>query len=216
MSGDAGKAGNTGEAAGNTGEAAGNTGGDTGNGGQGAGNGGQAYKGKGRVRAQSSSSPSSSTATPPKGASKGASSYAPRRNAPPREPEPVGFAARPNPARIAAYAGLAVVGALVGLAGTLVQAAWFPGGLIIALVAAAGLFYGGRVLTRTQIGALAPAVGWFITVFLLLSGRPEGDYVFGDELGLILFMLGGTAVAVICATTSRVPQSAMHNGRSGT
>ncbi|MFJ6885585.1 DUF6113 family protein [Streptomyces californicus] len=164
---------------------------------------GKAREGKGRVRARSSASSSPS-------------SYAPRRNAPPREPEPVGFAARPNPARIAAYAGLAVVGALVGLAGTLVQAAWFPGGLIIALVAAAGLFYGGRVLIRTQIGALAPAAGWFITVFLLLSGRPEGDYVFGDELGLILFMLGGTAVAVICATTSRVPQSAMHSGRSGT
>ncbi|OCC07967.1 DUF6113 family protein [Streptomyces sp. PTY087I2] len=144
------------------------------------------------------------------------SSHAPRRNAPPREPEPIGFAARPNPARIAAYLGLAVLGALVALAGTLVQAAWFPGGLIIALLGSGGLFYGGRILTRTQIGALAPAAGWFITVFLLLSGRPEGDYVFGDELGLVLFMLGGTAVAVICATTSKVPQSAIHSGRSGT
>ncbi|MFD7746229.1 DUF6113 family protein [Streptomyces sp. NPDC059698] len=155
--------------------------------------------GKGRVRAGSSPA-----------------SHAPRRNAPPREPEPVGFAARPNPARIAAYAGLAVLGALVGLAGALVQAAWFPGGLIVALAGAAGLFWGGRVLTRTQVGALAPAAGWFITVFLLLSGRPEGDYVFGEELGLVLFMLGGTVVAVICATTSKVPQSAMRDVRSGT
>ncbi|MFI7323502.1 DUF6113 family protein [Streptomyces rubiginosohelvolus] len=154
--------------------------------------------------------------TPKKSRGRADSSHAPRRNAPPREPEPIGFAARPNPARIAAYLGLAVLGALVALAGTLVQAAWFPGGLIIALVGSAGLFYGGRILTRTQIGALAPAAGWFITVFLLLSGRPEGDYVFGDELGLVLFMLGGTAVAVICATTSRVPQSAIHSGRSGT
>ncbi|MFJ2026470.1 DUF6113 family protein [Streptomyces sp. NPDC087897] len=159
----------------------------------------RATSGKTRVRARSSSS----------------SSHAPRRNAPPREPEPVGFAARPNPARIAAHAGLAVLGVLVGLAGTLVQAAWFPGGLAIALAGAAGLFYGGRILTRTQIGALAPAAGWFITVFLLLSGRSEGDYVFGDELGLVLFMLGGTAVAVICATTRRVPQSAMRGVRSG-
>ncbi|MFE7058589.1 DUF6113 family protein [Streptomyces californicus] len=189
-----GKAGNGGGSAGDAEGSAGKAGGSA----------GKARESKGRVRARSSASVSSP------------SSYAPRRNAPPREPEPVGFAARPNPARIAAYAGLAVVGALVGLAGTLVQAAWFPGGLIIALAAAAGLFYGGRVLIRTQIGALAPAAGWFITVFLLLSGRPEGDYVFGDELGLILFMLGGTAVAVICATTSRVPQSAMHSGRSGT
>ncbi|MGW7227031.1 DUF6113 family protein [Streptomyces cyaneofuscatus] len=146
---------------------------------------------------------------------KAPSSNAPRTNAPPRVPESTGFTARPNPARIAAYFGLAVLGALVALAGTLVQAAWFPGGLIIALAGSAGLFYGGRILTGTQIGALAPAVGWFITVFLLLSGRPEGDYVFGDELGLVLFMLGGTAVAVMCATTSKVPQSATRNGRSG-
>ncbi|MFB8101860.1 MULTISPECIES: DUF6113 family protein [unclassified Streptomyces] len=143
------------------------------------------------------------------------SSNAPRTNAPPRVPEPTGFTARPNPARIAAYFGLAVLGALVALAGTLVQAAWFPGGLVIALAGSAGLFYGGRILTGTQIGALAPAAGWFVTVFLLLSGRPEGDYVFGDELGLVLFMLGGTAVAVMCATTSKVPQSATRNGRSG-
>ncbi|WP_031057104.1 DUF6113 family protein [Streptomyces sp. NRRL F-5702] len=207
MSGGTGQAGKAGSGGGSVGKGAGT--GKAGNGGGSAGDAegaaGKAREGKGRVRARSSASASSSP-----------SSYAPRRNAPPREPEPVGFAARPNPARIAAYAGLAVVGALVGLAGTLVQAAWFPGGLIIALAAAAGLFYGGRVLIRTQIGALAPAAGWFITVFLLLSGRPEGDYVFGDELGLILFMLGGTAVAVICATTSRVPQSAMHSGRSGT
>lgn len=201
MSGGTGKDGK----AGSGGGAAGKAEGAAGNARNAEGSAGKAREGKGRVRARSSASASSSP-----------SSYAPRRNAPPREPEPVGFAARPNPARIAAYAGLAVVGALVGLAGTLVQAAWFPGGLIIALAAAAGLFYGGRVLIRTQIGALAPAAGWFITVFLLLSGRPEGDYVFGDELGLILFMLGGTAVAVICATTSRVPQSAMHSGRSGT
>ncbi|MFE6728926.1 DUF6113 family protein [Streptomyces californicus] len=206
MSGGTGKDGRAGSGGGSVGKGGGT--GQAGNGGGSAGkaggSAGKAREGKGRVRARSSASASSP------------SSYAPRRNAPPREPEPVGFAARPNPARIAAYAGLAVVGALVGLAGTLVQAAWFPGGLIIALAAAAGLFYGGRVLIRTQIGALAPAAGWFITVFLLLSGRPEGDYVFGDELGLILFMLGGTAVAVICATTSRVPQSAMHSGRSGT
>ncbi|RPK91896.1 MULTISPECIES: DUF6113 family protein [Streptomyces] len=158
--------------------------------------------GKGRGRAQSSR-PFDAT-------------HAPRRNAPPRPPGPIGLAARPNPARIAAYSGLAVLGAFVGIAGTLVQAAWFPGGLVIALAGSAGLFYGGRILTRTQIGALAPAAGWFITVFLLLSGRPEGDYVFGDELGLVLFVVGGTAAAVMCATTSKVPQSAIRSGRSGT
>ncbi|WP_031083282.1 DUF6113 family protein [Streptomyces sp. NRRL WC-3549] len=145
-----------------------------------------------------------------------ASSRAPRTNAPPRAPEPTGLAARPNPARIAVYAGLAVLGAAVGIAGTLVQAALFPGGLILALVASAGLFYGGRVATGTQLGALAPAVGWFVAVVFLLGGRPEGDYVFGDEIGLALFMLGSTAVAVMCATLSRLPYPANDTRPPGT
>ncbi|MER5678123.1 DUF6113 family protein [[Kitasatospora] papulosa] len=145
-----------------------------------------------------------------------ASSQSPRTNAPPRAPEPSGLAAPPNPRRIPLYVGLAVLGAAVGLAGTLVQAALFPGGLLLALAASAGLFHGGRVLTRTQLGALVPAVGWFIAVIVLLGGRPEGDYVFGEEIGLALFMLGGMAVAVICATMSRLPYSANDTGRSGT
>ncbi|MFJ7188204.1 DUF6113 family protein [Streptomyces bacillaris] len=177
--------------------------------------------GAARSKAARSGAPSSGNA--PRSGASGSSKAAsrtgtPRTGAPARAPEGVGytgFTGRPNPGRIAAYFGLAVLGALVALAGTLVQAAWFPGGLVIALAGSAGLFYGGRILTGTQIGALAPAVGWFITVFLLLSGRPEGDYVFGDELGLALFMLGGTAVAVMCATTSKVPQSATRRGRSG-
>ncbi|ONI55464.1 MULTISPECIES: DUF6113 family protein [unclassified Streptomyces] len=171
--------------------------------------------GKGRDRARAPRTDGARAGARGKASGTASSSNAPRTNASPRVPESTGFTARPNPARIAAYFGLAVLGALVALAGTLIQAAWFPGGLIIALAGSAGLFYGGRILTGTQIGALAPAVGWFITVFLLLSGRPEGDYVFGDELGLVLFMLGGTAVAVMCATTSKVPQSATRNGRSG-
>ncbi|MEU5719913.1 DUF6113 family protein [Streptomyces sp. NPDC020403] len=141
----------------------------------------------------------------------------PRASSPssPAGAPPTGLAAPLDPARIPLYLGLAVLGAAVGLAGALVQAALFPGGLLLALAASAGLFYGGRVLTRTQLGALAPAVGWFLTLLVLLGGRPEGDYVFGDELGLTLFMLGGTALAVMCATLSRLPYSATGTGRPG-
>ncbi|MFD7071281.1 DUF6113 family protein [Streptomyces sp. NPDC059913] len=138
-----------------------------------------------------------------------------KRRAPAPAPAAIGLAAPLNPARIAAYAGLAVLGALVGIAGTLVQAAWFPGGLLLALLGAAGLFLGGRLVFGTQLGALAPAAGWLISIFVLLGGRPEGDYVFGDELGLGLFLLGGMAVAVICATMSRVPRPGAGSVRSG-
>ncbi|MFD7862345.1 DUF6113 family protein [Streptomyces sp. NPDC059783] len=138
-----------------------------------------------------------------------------RTNAPPRDVPATGLAAPLNPRRIAVLLALAVIGACAGIAGTLVQAAWFPGGLLLALLAAGGLFYGGRVLTGTQPGAVAPAAGWLISVIFLLGGRPEGDYVFGNELGLILFMLGGMAIAVICATMARVPRPGADSGPSG-
>ncbi|MFJ9678640.1 DUF6113 family protein [Streptomyces sp. NPDC101194] len=140
---------------------------------------------------------------------------APRSGAPFGGVPATGLAAPLNPGRIAAYVGLAVLGALVGIAGALVQAAWFPAGLLLALLACAGLFYGGRRVFDTQLGALTPAAGWLISVVLLLGGRPEGDYVFGDELGLTLFMLGGMAVAVICATMSRSPRPGADSGRPG-
>lgn len=138
-----------------------------------------------------------------------------RTNAPPRDIPATGLAAPLNPRRIAALLGLAVLGAVVGITGTLVQSAWFPGGLLLTLLASGGLFYGGRVLMGTQPGALAPAAGWLVSVIVLLGGRPEGDYVFGDELGLALFMLGGMVVAVICATMSRAPRPGADSGRPG-
>jgi hypothetical protein len=139
----------------------------------------------------------------------------PRTGPPSKDVRATGLAAPVNFGRIAAYVGLAVLGALVGIAGVLVQAAWFPAGLLLALAACAGLFYGGLRVCRTQLGALAPAAGWLISVVVLLGGRPEGDYVFGDELGLTLFLLGGMAVAVICATMPRSPQPGAGSGRPG-
>ncbi|MEV7399166.1 DUF6113 family protein [Streptomyces sp. NPDC091267] len=138
-----------------------------------------------------------------------------RTNAPTRDIPATGLAAPLNPRRIAALLGLALLGAAVGIAGTLVQSAWFPGGLLLTLLATTALFYGGRRLMGTQPGAAAPAAGWLISVVVLLGGRPEGDYVFGDELGLALFMLGGMAAAVICATMSRSPQLGADSGRPG-
>ncbi|MEV6117900.1 DUF6113 family protein [Streptomyces sp. NPDC052109] len=107
---------------------------------------------------------------------------------------------RPSVGRIAAYAGLFLLGVVVALAGTLVQAAWFPGGLLLALAGAAGLFLGGAYATGGRGGAVAPVVGWIVTVILLTTSRPEGDFLFGAGGGSYLFLLGGMALAVICAT----------------
>jgi hypothetical protein len=107
---------------------------------------------------------------------------------------------RPSGGRIAAYAGLFVLGAVIGAAGALVQSGWFPGGLLLALAGAAGLFLGGAYAVGTRAGAVAPAAGWMVAVVLLTASRPEGDFLFGAGLGSYLFLLGGMAIAVMCAT----------------
>ncbi|WP_329621330.1 DUF6113 family protein [Streptomyces sp. NBC_01255] len=109
-------------------------------------------------------------------------------------------------ARYAWYGALVVLGALVGTAGALVQAAWFPGGLLLALLASAAVFYGGLRATGTQVGVVAAGAGWLVAVILLSFGRPEGDGAFGGGPGELLFLFGGMAVAVMCATLSRLPR----------
>ncbi|KIF68134.1 membrane protein [Streptomyces sp. AcH 505] len=129
---------------------------------------------------------------------------------------PGGWLAQPpRPARIAAYAGLLVLGAVVGVAGALAQGGWFPGGLVLALLATAGVFGGGLLATGTQLGVGAPAAGWLIAVILLSMGRPEGDGVFAAGIGPLVYLLGGMVVAVICATMLRLPQPGTKSGRLG-
>ncbi|GGS90690.1 DUF6113 family protein [Streptomyces chromofuscus] len=118
-----------------------------------------------------------------------------------RHPTPLAQPLRPPSAgRIAAYLGLFALGLLVGAAGALVQAAWFPGGLLLALAAAAGAFLGGAWVTRGRAGAVAGAAGWLLSVILLTASRPEGDFLFAAGVGSYAYLLGGMAVAVICAT----------------
>lgn len=106
----------------------------------------------------------------------------------------------PSAARVAAYIGLFLLGAVTGTAGALVQGGWFPGGLLLALAGAAGLFLGGARATGGRAGAVAPAAGWVVTVIFLTASRAEGDFLFGAGAGSYLFLLGGMALAVICAT----------------
>lgn len=123
------------------------------------------------------------------------------------------LATPPRPGRIGAYLALAVLGALVGVAGSLLQGAWFPGGLLLALLATGGLFYGGLRATGTQFGVGAPAAGWLAAAILLSMGRPEGDAAFSAGIGPLVYLLGGMVVAVMCATMSRLPQPGARSGR---
>ncbi|MFE9772776.1 DUF6113 family protein [Streptomyces sp. NPDC005931] len=106
----------------------------------------------------------------------------------------------PSAGRITAYLGLFVLGAVVGVAGALVQPGWFPGGLLLALAGEAGLCLGAARAMRGRGGAVASATGWALAVILLTASRPEGDFLFAAGSGSYLFLLGGIGVAVICAT----------------
>ncbi|WP_128379607.1 DUF6113 family protein [Streptomyces cavernae] len=121
----------------------------------------------------------------------------------------------PSAGRVVAYVGLFLLGAVVGAAGALIQPGWFPGGLLLALLGAAGLFLGGARAMNARAGALAPAAGWMIAVILLTTSRPEGDFLFGAGLGSYLFLLGGMGVAVICATLGRGRQPSGPDTRLG-
>lgn len=113
---------------------------------------------------------------------------------------------KPSVPRLLAHLGLFVLGALVGIAGALVQPALFPGGLLLALAGEAALVLGAGLALRSRGGAVAPAGGWIVTVVLLTASRPEGDFLFGTGASSYLFLLGGMAVAVICATLAPVRQ----------
>ncbi|MGX1881065.1 DUF6113 family protein [Streptomyces sp. NPDC055287] len=120
-----------------------------------------------------------------------------------------------TPARIGAYALLALLGAVTGAAGVLVHAAWFPGGLLLGLLAAAGVFYGGMYVTGTRSGVGASAAGWLVAIVLLTVSRPEGDLLIGGSSVSYAYMLGGMAVAVICATILQLPQRGTAGARLG-
>ncbi|MET7933668.1 DUF6113 family protein [Streptomyces sp. NPDC005322] len=118
-------------------------------------------------------------------------------------------------ARLGGYALLAVAGALVGIAGALVQAAWFPGGLLLALLGVVAVCYGGVKVTGTRMGGGIPAGTWTVAVLLLTASRPEGDFLFGAGLGSYAFLLGGMFAGVMCATLPLVPQPGRPPARLG-
>lgn len=108
-----------------------------------------------------------------------------------------------NPGRIAALLGLLAAGVLTGVAGWLVVDLWFPGGLLLALLALLGLFLGGRIALGGGIGVGAGVVGWFLAYVILGVPRPEGDFLLSSSgIGMYAYLLGGGVFAVMCATIS--------------
>ncbi|MEU3569650.1 DUF6113 family protein [Kitasatospora sp. NPDC036755] len=106
----------------------------------------------------------------------------------------------PRPARIAAYVLFFLLGAVVSVCGSFVQALWPPVGVLLALAATAATFYGGLRVTGTRLGAAAPAAGWFLAMLLLIVPRPEGDNVLWSNATSLAWLFAGSVLGVICAT----------------
>jgi hypothetical protein len=160
---------------------------------EGSGEGGKGHRGKGRDGGDGGRPDGS----PPDGAPANRQQGGGQRQLMPEWPTRVPAS---RTARLAVYLLLLALGVVMAAAGALVQSGWFPGGLVLALAGAIGLFWGGAKLCRTRVGAAAPGVGWVVTVFWLTSPRPEGDFVFGAGIGSYVFLLGGVLAAVMCAT----------------
>ncbi|KPI03645.1 DUF6113 family protein [Streptomyces sp. NPDC086989] len=121
-----------------------------------------------------------------------------------------------NPVRIAVLLALLVLGALTGAAGWLVVDLWFPGGLLLALLALFGLFLGGRIAVGSGLGVGAGAIGWFLAYVVLGVPRPEGDFLLGSSgIGMYAYLLGGTVLAVMCATLRGPFEGSVSAAQSG-
>ncbi|MEO3763052.1 DUF6113 family protein [Streptomyces sp. B8F3] len=123
----------------------------------------------------------------------------------PAAPPPGSALARPMTLRrVLTYLGALLLGGLVGCAGSLVQGAWSPGGMLLALAAVGGLCYGAGVATGGRGAGFSAGGGWFLAVIAVSLNRPEGDFVFAAGLGPQLFIFGGMLIAVICTTLPRL------------
>lgn len=130
-------------------------------------------------------------------------------------PQAAGPAGLSRTSRVVSYVALGVLAAPVGGAGALLQDAWFPGGLLLALAGVAGLFYGGVKLTGTRLGVVVPGAVWLVTVMMLSSARPEGDFLFAAGIGPYLYLLGGALSGVVCSLLPLLPSSGANAARLG-
>lgn len=129
--------------------------------------------------------------------------------------EAAGPAGMSRASRVVSYVVLGVLAAPVGAAGALVQNGWFPGGLLLALAGVAGLFYGGVKLTGTRLGVVVPGAVWIVTVMMLSSARPEGDFLFAAGIGPYVYLLGGALAGVFCSLLPLLPSSGANAARLG-
>jgi hypothetical protein len=105
-----------------------------------------------------------------------------------------------------AYGVLVVGGATIGLLGSFYQAV-DTGPVPVLAIAFTLLNLGAFRLAGwamgTRLGAVIPALGWLLVVIFLSSRRAEGDLVISASAAGYVFILGGSAAAILAVARTR-------------
>ena len=112
------------------------------------------------------------------------------------------------PARVGTWFVALLVGAVYGLAGTIAHSyelAWFPLGLVLAIVGCAALLVAVRFLTGDRWAVLATGLG-MMTSTLVFSGKGPGGSVIVPEgpLGSVWTLALPILVAIVVAWPDRI------------
>ena len=112
--------------------------------------------------------------------------------------------------RVATWVIAAIVGVVYGLAGTIAHAyrlAWFPLGLVLAIIGSAALLLAVRLLTADRWAALAAGLG-MIAATLVFSGRGPGGSVIVPQTELAIAWTIAVPILVMLAVAwpSHVPR----------
>ena len=112
------------------------------------------------------------------------------------------------PARVGTWLVALLVGAVYGLAGTIAHAyelAWFPLGLVLAIIGCAGLLVAVRFLTADRWAALGTGLG-MMTSTLVFSGKGPGGSVIVPEgaLGSVWTLALPILIAIVVTWPDRI------------
>ena len=94
------------------------------------------------------------------------------------------------------HLGCLLLGGLVALASLLVHRSLFPVGLVVALLASYAVPLWLLRTSRPRTAASYVA-GWLAVLALVLTGRPEGDYLVAGDVRGYLMLAGGFGLIVV-------------------
>jgi hypothetical protein len=89
-----------------------------------------------------------------------------------------------------------VVGVLVALAAAVVHRGLFPVGLLLAVAATYAVPWW-LLRSRHPRTAASYVVGWLAMFAVVVTGRPEGDFVLAQDLRGIALMVAGIGLVVV-------------------